>query len=530
MAKQEPLYDLIQSLSQTEKRYFKVYSSKQESGDDKNYVHLFEIIEKMKRYDENSVLQQIKNPKYISQQKRHLRQKIMESLRAYHAAESVEVEINSLIHDFHILLDKSLLKQSRKVLNRAKKLAVSNECFTEIIKINKLETQQLRAEEDLNELNQHIEEVQGSVKHIVSKIENQIAFEKEYINLIKWNKEIEMVRHEGEVRELRKILSQPMFYTDNNALSAVAKLQFYYIKGLYYFFLGEFKSSFNYFKEHLLFFENHPSFIQNQPLNYTRAIGNYTLLALKTDQFTAFEEGLTKLKGVSNANAQHQQYINYIVYMFTLMYYTQVGWFQKAVDYIEKHKDNIQPIDDSIVEHNFMYIERNYVTFKSILAYIGVGNYKAALKYVNDYLNSGDADLKKDSYCMAQIISLFIHYELGNDDLLEYSLTSTERFLSKRDRLYEFEVTILKFIKKAITINNEFELMNAFKTLKYQLQPLATKVFEKNVFEYLDFIAWLDSKITGRSFKEIVESKFAYQQLPIIEKKTVAYAAEMDEY
>jgi len=38
------LFDLIRSLSQSEKRYFKVYASKHVIGKENNYVRLFEAI------------------------------------------------------------------------------------------------------------------------------------------------------------------------------------------------------------------------------------------------------------------------------------------------------------------------------------------------------------------------------------------------------------------------------------------------------------------------------------------------------
>ena len=47
------LFDLIQSLTKSEKRFFKLHSSLQ-SGD-KNYLRLFDAIDRMKEYDETSL-------------------------------------------------------------------------------------------------------------------------------------------------------------------------------------------------------------------------------------------------------------------------------------------------------------------------------------------------------------------------------------------------------------------------------------------------------------------------------------------
>jgi tetratricopeptide (TPR) repeat protein len=511
MAKQEPLFDLVSSLSQTEKRYFKLYSSMQFAGEKKNYAQLFELIEQQTRsasgYDEAAILATLPI-KYFSQLKQHLHVKIMESLRAYHAGESIDVQIQAHVHDFEILLKKSLYRQSRKALEKARKLAEKFERYTEIIRINKLETKLLRTENDVDRLDRHIQQVHAEIDAIVERITHEIAFDKAFVHIIKWNKKVEFVRNADEMQTLKAVFDAQLPDADPARLSVDARLKYFYVKGLYFFFLGDFEQSCTYFQDHLACIEANQWIINEQLPTYVRALGNYALLNLKLNRFEAFADGVQRLQNIEKQSTQIQQYADYSAYTFKLMYFTQIGQFEKAVDCIEQNTSAIKAIEERIEAQNILYTEHTYVLFKSMIAYLGVGDLRKALRILSNFLNSGNADLKQDSYCMGRIINLFIHFELGNADLLEHNLKSTYRFLNKKERLYHFETEMMNFITKALEITSPKELQAAFETLKSKIAPLAQQEFERNVFDHFDFIAWLDAKIENRPLSQIVQRKF----------------------
>ena len=56
----EALFELIKSLSKSEKRYFKLLSSRHTIGDENNYVKLFDFIDKQTTYDEGVIFKEFK--------------------------------------------------------------------------------------------------------------------------------------------------------------------------------------------------------------------------------------------------------------------------------------------------------------------------------------------------------------------------------------------------------------------------------------------------------------------------------------
>ena len=98
------LFDLISTLTKSEKRFFKLQSSLQ-SGD-KNYVRLFDLIEKMEVYDEETVKSTFRGEKFINHlpsEKNHLYKLILKSLRSYYSETSVSSMLKQEIKNVEIL-------------------------------------------------------------------------------------------------------------------------------------------------------------------------------------------------------------------------------------------------------------------------------------------------------------------------------------------------------------------------------------------------------------------------------------------
>jgi hypothetical protein len=97
--------------------------------------------------------------------------------------------------------------------------------------------------------------------------------------------------------------------------------------------------------------------------------------------------------------------------------------------------------------------------------------------------------------------------ELGNSELLPYIMRSTHRFLEQKKKLYKFENVFLEFIKKMSNYPDEKDVVKYYKELKIELEALANDPFERRAFEYFDFISWAESKVSNKTFAQIVQQK-----------------------
>ncbi|MDB4678454.1 hypothetical protein OAE93_01860, partial [bacterium] len=133
----DKIFQLIKSLSKAEKRYFKVYTSKQ-AGDKNNHQILFDAVDKQSDYDESLLKRNLKNPSLVKSlpiAKTRLYDVILRALDAYHSNSSIDAQLKRTLHCAEILYKKGLYGQSQKLLDGAKKLAYKYDKHTSLLEI-----------------------------------------------------------------------------------------------------------------------------------------------------------------------------------------------------------------------------------------------------------------------------------------------------------------------------------------------------------------------------------------------------------
>ena len=118
------LFQLVKSLSKSEKRYFKLSSSLQ-SGE-KNYMKLFDAIELQAEYDEGAIKDKFAGETFINHlpsEKNHLYSLILKSLRGFYADKSAAAILQEQLRNIELLVDRALYKECSKIIRKAKKMA-----------------------------------------------------------------------------------------------------------------------------------------------------------------------------------------------------------------------------------------------------------------------------------------------------------------------------------------------------------------------------------------------------------------------
>lgn len=489
--KGDVVFELIRSMSQAEKRYFKRYATLHSEKRASKYVRLFELLGKQKKYDREA-LEHILKPTHFAQDKRHLYTKILESLTAFRRGGSINDQIGTMVSYHTILRQKGIQPFAAKELTRAKNLASASEKYHDLIKISQLETSMYRDETDLESFEDHLRERAGILSTAAKAMELDIQFELEYLNMVKWNKEIEVVRTVQESNALNKIIGKSIFDLEEADLSSKSRIYRRYILGLFYFFQNDLTKSGKEFEKQLEIFAESPHNIETNPMVYLRSLGNKCLINAKRARKDSFAEGMLAIQLFAPPTALGKTYKLYLMHMLQLMSYVEASNYSGAVAHIEAGENSNLEVTNV---HSTWYIEWMYVCFNSASAYIGLGNYKEALRYINEFLNKADPRLKQDTYCIARVINLLLHFELDNRDLLEYQLESAQRFLKSRKRLFKFEKAVLQFIKDSLNLPPEVPNTHLFQWLKKELNNIQQTPLEKNVFAYFNFIPWLERKV-----------------------------------
>ena len=500
----DTLFVLIKSLSKSEKRYFKL-SVQGES--DRKFLKLFELIEKQKEFDENVILESSVEfaPSQFSNLKAHLYSKLLQSLRSYSLKSTPSIEIRQLIDEAQILFNKSLYQQCAKRLKKAENLAVEMDNLEQQLVILKWQKQVLNHTLDW-EHQHHVDEIVEKVRELNERINNINTFSNLQAKLQALYRKTGYIKNEKEFKNIQQIFSSNLPLVSESRLSITERIYLYHVYIGYYFFIQNFEEGMRYALKWVHIFRNQKVLLKVGLESYIIAL-NYLLTALyKLELQDDFEETKKELRSL---NKLHPSLYNENIRL-KLLKYTFVhefnglflsGEFERGVELIERLSSGLEDFINQMNAHS-----RVILFYKTACLYFGIGNYRKSVFWLNKILTSKEVDLREDINGFARILNLICQYELGDVDLVQYSIRSTYRFLLNRHDLLAYQRLILNFLKNLNPATTDDEVIRRFQSLKERMLEIQDNSYERG-FVYFDMVSWLESKIENRSLMEIIKEK-----------------------
>ena len=507
MKASDDLFQLIKSLDQSEKRYFKVFASMHIKKSDNNYVRLFDFIDKQSinqgKYDEEEVKKHFKNEKFIRQlhvSKGYLYNNILKSLRLYNSEKNKVNELYGLLRDIDILFDKSLYSQCKKLLAKAKKIAATYEKHVQMLEIIDMEKVIARVEAYAKRSEEDLDNIYYEVNDATEKIRNVNDYWRLSTKSFFIRKKYGNVRDTTDLKNFNELMKNPLLQSEARATTYMSKNFYYNIKGLYYLTNKDYKNLLKYCKKLVSFLESNP--VLMRPDNYLAALNNLLIVQMENKKYNDAIVSINKMRNIETGSGSIKAQIFVRSYDTEINLYLLTGEFEKGVELIgnieeglSRYKNKINQEAEILFYYNIAYL------------YFGLGRYDKVIDWLNKIFNQKELKLREDIQCYARLLNLFVHYELENYDFLEYDIKSTRRFLESHGNLKEFEKTVLNFIRKLINAKDETEKEELCRELKHKVEKKPKDILENKALEYFDFISWLNSKIEKKKFTDILKRK-----------------------
>lgn len=505
----EALFDLIQSMSKSEKRYFKLMSSRHKIGEENNYVVLFDFIDKQDVYSEDEIFKSFDGAAFLNRfsiTKKRLYDHILSSLDSFHISNSIEAQLFKSLHSADILFEKSLYDQSRRVLRSAEKLASKHEKSEILLLISKKQKRLLETSGylDVSEKNfvDLFEKEELSLKAI--QVYNRLWTIKS--RLFAYLSKKGVARSQNEIEEYQVICNDLFIDVDAWQVNTEVKYLYHHTLSAFYYAVGNLQESLDHLKVNLEYIEsNKAGFnieLNKQVSVYTNAIYVSDKLGYHKDSI-AYLKRLKKMAQGMDSNEDIAIKLFSSISSIEFSMSLKKGDFSNAQVIAERVEQKLEVYGDKIVP-----IRRAFLEFKMAVVCMGNANYSDALKWVNRILNDSNLDKTEDIIGFTQLLDLLIHIELNHDKLLPYSLKSTLRFFKTRNRLYNFEKVFLQFISKLIKCDDRFEVETIWEELFNELGTITDDNFESVALEYFDFTAWAESKLKRKSFDLVIREKY----------------------
>lgn len=499
------LFKLIKSLSKSEKRFFKLSSSLQ-SGE-KNYLKIFDVIEKQKEYDEEALKKVFKGERFIKHlpsEKNHLYKLILKSLRSFYSERSVSSILKQEIKNVEILYHKALYKECDKFVARAKDLAMQYERFYYWFELisweKKLMEEAFEAGEFGRDLDQLVEEEKVVIERLRNLAEYQIIYSK--INLI--FRSGGFARNEKEREMVSAIEDYHLIKGKNTAISTRAASMCYYIKGLCAATNRNYKDAFTFFNKTMTILDNNPKIKEDSAQRYLMTLSHLARCHMDANDFERSTELIAAIRGLGDEKGFDSTDIEVKIFNnasnLEIKMHQITGAFDTAVQLMDEMEERRAEYGDKInKEQEVLYY------FNRAYCYFGIGEYKKSLAQLNLVLNDNEQNLRQDIYGFARIFNLILHYELGNYDFLEYSIKSTNRYLSKQERTLTLESTLVKYLRKLSKMIPMEDKQKLFNELKVEIDDLFKDENERVITEYFHISGWVNSKINETSLGEAIQ-------------------------
>jgi tetratricopeptide (TPR) repeat protein len=496
------LFQLVKSLTKSEKRFFKLSSSLQQG--DKNYLKIFDLIEKQDVYDEEAIKETFKGETFIRHlpsEKNHLYRLILKSLRSFYADSSISSVLRQEIKNVEILYKKALYKECRKFIARAKKLAIEHEKFYYWFELLNWEKTLLEEAFESGEFDVDLDKLLEEEQLVIDKLRNLAEYQMLYSRINYLYRSGGFTRNDEERKEVDKIAQHHLITGKGTAISVRATSICYYIQGLCNATNRDYPTAFDKFTRVKNILDQNPLIRKDLAKRYTLTLKHLMNCYLEGNNLDEAQKIINTMREIVNEPGFGDVSVTVKIFTSTsiaeLLIAERKGDYTKVLELADNLANSLDVYNDKLHKEQQIIIYYNLA-----YAYFGAGDYNKALRFINHILNDNEQILRQDIYSFARLFNLVIHYELGNYDLLEYVIKSTSRFFSKQVKDYEVEGIIITHLKKLMRTPNPADKRKVYLKAKEDMEKAFSIPAERVVLHYFDFLVWVNAKIDATSFAE----------------------------
>lgn len=506
------LFILVKSLSKSEKRQFKLYVGRLGVNEDSKFLTLFNILDKLTQYDEAAILKKgIVKKQQLSNLKAHLYKQILISLRLNPSHQDIRVQVREQLDFATILYHKGLYKQSLKILDKAKTLAITHEeknVAYEIVELEKV----IESQYITRSLSNRADELSIQAKAL--SLHNVLASKLSNLSLQLYGLFLKQgyIKNDDDYKLVTQYFNDRLPKYDINELGFREKLWLYKARLWYSFLTVDFLSCYKYASKWVnLFYKNKDMIVLN-PVFFLRG-NNYLLESLYyLRQYEKFKLSLKRFEAITQEswfplNDNNESLIFLFIYNNKFNLHFIEGSFDEGLPLVDDVLEQLKIYKNKIDEHHVMVFY-----YKIASMYFGAAENKKCIEFLDKIISNKSLQMREDLLCFSRILNLVAHYEAGLDYNLEILIKSTYKFLIKMEDLHDVQKEFIKFLRGLGDIYPH-EVKNEFIKLHKKLKEFEDDPYQSRAFLYLDIISWLESKIQNLPIGLVIRNKFHADRL-----------------
>ncbi|MEO0044202.1 MAG: hypothetical protein RL329_3650 [Bacteroidota bacterium] len=508
------LFRLIKTLTKAEKRNFRLYVTRNQSqsNEDLKFIQLFDVLDKQKEYQEESILKKAPDLKkeQLSNLKAHLYKQLLSSLRLLHKQNNADIEVREYLDYAKILYNKGLYIQSLRILDKAKGIAQPLHQYFLMLEIVEFE-KQIESRHITRSGENRALILADEATLLVQRIQNISFMSNLALRMYGFYLEFGHVRHQEDLTRIDTFFkaNQPTFL--ESEMRFFELVYWYQSLAWYGYIQQDLLKFYRYCYKWVELFEREPSMKCYDTSLYLKGIHNLLISQFVTLNYNGFCKILNStelyvLKHNDTFDENTRATAFHHLYTAKINKHFMEGTFTEGCKLVPEIETKLVEFSEQLDHHRILVFY-----YKIASLYFGSGNSDKAIDYLNKVIQFKAGNLRTDIQCFARLLHLIAHFEQKHYSLLEYLIKSVYRFILKNQDLSGIMAEILKFLRQSLYLTPR-EVRPAFTKLKTELEKLAVHPFEQRSFLYLDILSWLESKIDNKPVQAVIRAKFLQRQ------------------
>lgn len=497
------LFQLIKSLSRSEKRYFNI-QSKTQSGGDTHYLRLFDLLDKMESYSEEELEKKLTREPFknnIHVVKNYLNQVILRTLRSYHEKNSAEIKMLNLLMDSTILQNKGLYEQSEKLLRKLKKTADLYDYKLLILEVirRKLSLSLIATKKN----DSIVRELTTTLKQILEDVSSEFELYGLRTSMISVQRSKFKLSEKKSRQKVNEIVQHPLLRSGTPPSGFYAQYLYHRTLASYHHYGKNYQEAFIHYEKVVGIWDNHPHIIAEKPQLYKIQLSNFLAVCHTLSKKQNILDILQILKSMpSNSFDEEAETFQNVAY-FQLLYFMNNLQFKEAIAFVPEVRSGLIKYGRKINKARQLAFSYNL----SIL-YFALAQYDDALEWLSLILNESKNEHRQDIQHFARFLELIVHYEKESFEIYDYLLRSLVRYFQQQfESISAFKKLLLNHLKKLPGLLDMQSTKQQFEVLLAALNDLPDG--ETKLLGVEEIHLWATAKTEGQSFLDVMKTKYA---------------------
>lgn len=513
---QDDLFELIQTLSVSEKRYFKVFASSSKSTDI-IYVALFDALCELDHYDEKVLVARLrrknknntgKDPAAsLNQDMQYLYKVILQAMRQYNHGSFAHIQIRDMICEAIFLRDRGLYKQAEKRIFKAKSLSKKYHNHVALLELNRLERTLIWSLEEPNE-EAKITSLIAEKTEIMEELNEEMAYEDLYAivsNAV--NRQNLFIANDEKTLALVSKIEAVFSKKEPDELSDFALLRRYQIGALHKMAENQPEDSRENIDKLLEWWDNHPHLKQEDFFRYQISLTQITSFSLLNGDYEKVIELIHKIRERNSNTAYGKALIFRFNTVHELLYYLNSGKIDQA-------KNMLPMIEEGVRIYPLALKKKMAIMYNAAITAFFAEDYSYCETWLLKIITHSNSNIREDLVRKAFLLRVILLEKYPERQ--EKAIRAAKKYFrehnpgketSKADKKKEnIETEILNLISKIMNappLPREQE--DAIRKLLIYLEEIASNPQSRRLDGLDEFKLWCHSKLKGQSLRLTLE-------------------------